>query len=63
MATALISSRVSAFFARPLYESLAARYMAPLPPAPDAAERPEPVADPVRPTAAADASADAPRQP
>jgi H+/Cl- antiporter ClcA len=35
MATALISSRVSRLFAPPLYESLAARYMAPLPqPAP-----------------------------
>jgi hypothetical protein len=35
MATALISSRVSRVFAPPLYESLAARYMAPLPqPAP-----------------------------
>jgi H+/Cl- antiporter ClcA len=35
MATALISSRVSRFFAPPLYESLAQRYMAPLPkPAP-----------------------------
>jgi H+/Cl- antiporter ClcA len=35
MATALISSRVSRLFAPPLYEALAARYMAPLPqPAP-----------------------------
>ncbi|CAG4889849.1 chloride channel protein [Paraburkholderia saeva] len=35
MATALISSRVSRFFAPPLYETLAQRYMAPLPrPAP-----------------------------
>ncbi|HXZ08478.1 MAG TPA: chloride channel protein, partial [Paraburkholderia sp.] len=35
MATALISSRVSRIFAPPLYESLAQRYMAPLPqPAP-----------------------------
>src|SRR6202012_3275968 len=35
MATALIASRVSRFFAPPLYESLAERYMAPLPqPAP-----------------------------
>ncbi|OAJ51469.1 chloride channel protein [Paraburkholderia ginsengiterrae] len=35
MATALIASRVSRLFAPPLYESLAARYMAPLPqPAP-----------------------------
>ncbi|KND59231.1 Chloride channel protein [Candidatus Burkholderia verschuerenii] len=35
MATALISSRVSRFFAPPLYEALSERYMAPLPkPAP-----------------------------
>ncbi|GAB2909896.1 chloride channel protein [Paraburkholderia jirisanensis] len=67
MATALISSKVSGFFAPPLYESLAARYMAPLPAPADAAEHPEPVADPVHANTAADASADAsgdtPRQP
>jgi H+/Cl- antiporter ClcA len=35
MATALIASRVSRFFAPPLYEALSERYMAPLPqPAP-----------------------------
>jgi hypothetical protein len=38
MATALISSRVSRFFAPPLYETLSQRYMAPppaaMPPAP-----------------------------
>ena len=31
MATALIASRVSRFFAPPLYEALSERYMAPLP--------------------------------
>jgi H+/Cl- antiporter ClcA len=47
MATALISSRVSRLFAPPLYESLATRYMAPLPhPAPaPVPEVPEPLAD------------------
>jgi hypothetical protein len=35
MATALVSSRVSAFFTPPLYETLARRYMAP--PSPPAA--------------------------
>jgi H+/Cl- antiporter ClcA len=41
MATALISSRVSGFFAPPLYESLAQRYMAPLPKPAPAAPVPE----------------------
>jgi H+/Cl- antiporter ClcA len=55
MATALISSRVSRFFAPPLYEALSERYMAhaPLPAPAPAPEVPAPLAD-------ADADADEP---
>jgi hypothetical protein len=42
MATALVSSRVARFFAPPLYETLAERYLAP--PAPVAAAQPAPAA-------------------
>jgi hypothetical protein len=47
MATALISSRVSRLFAPPLYEALAARYMAPLS---QAASAPTPEMPDVEPT-------------
>jgi hypothetical protein len=62
----LIASRVARFFAPPLYESLAQRYMAPLPqptPAPvpevPAVEVPE---EPVVGDSSAKNDADAPRQ-
>ncbi len=48
MATALISARVSRIFVPPLYETLAARYMAPLPqpaPTPKVPDVPEPLAE------------------
>jgi hypothetical protein len=59
MATALIASRVSRFFAPPLYESLAQRYMAPLPkPAPaPVPEVPEVEAPDVSDVAASEAAA------
>ncbi|PCE27934.1 chloride channel protein [Paraburkholderia acidicola] len=66
MATALISSRVSRLFAPPLYESLATRYMAPLPqPAPvPVPEVPEAlIDDEPEPAEATDAApTDTPRQ-
>ena len=66
MATALISSRVSRLFAPPLYESLATRYMAPLPqPAPaPVPEVPEAlIDDEPEPAETADAApTDTPRQ-
>ncbi|CAB3762343.1 chloride channel protein [Paraburkholderia humisilvae] len=64
MATALVSSRVSAFFTPPLYESLARRYMAPLPSAAAAAAAghhqnlPEPLEHAVSDTTDDQASAD-----
>ncbi|WP_240162852.1 chloride channel protein [Paraburkholderia sp. Cy-641] len=54
MATALIASRVSRLFAPPLYESLARRYMAPLPqpaPAPEVPEVEVPKVEVPEPTA------------
>ncbi|REE19939.1 H+/Cl- antiporter ClcA [Paraburkholderia sp. BL27I4N3] len=55
MATALISSRVSRLFAPPLYESLAARYMTPLPqPAPAPTPEVPEVEAPGRPVAQVD---------
>src|SRR6266702_830967 len=69
MATALIASRVSRFFAPPLYESLAERYMAPLPrpapaPVPEVpeVEAPEPAAEEVGGDASANEGNGAPRQ-
>jgi len=69
MATALIASRVSRFFAPPLYESLAERYRAPLPqpapaPVPEVpeVEVPGPVAEEIAGDASANDDAGAPRQ-
>ncbi|RKR42731.1 chloride channel protein [Paraburkholderia sp. BL17N1] len=70
MATALISSRVSRLFTPPLYESLAARYMTPLPqPAPAPTPEVPEVEAPGRPVAQVDgeppiddANGGAPRQ-
>jgi hypothetical protein len=69
MATALISSRVSRLFAPPLYEALAARYMAPLSQAAPAPTPEMPDVEPADPTAvqvdgepsAEDASGSAPQ--
>jgi len=58
MGTALIASRVSRFFAPPLYEALAERYMTPLPvPVPKAS--PEVPEEPEEPEEPADAEAPA----
>jgi H+/Cl- antiporter ClcA len=59
MATALISSRVSALFVPPLYEALAARYMMPLPAPAHAVEHPPPAAQTGDGGANTDPSADA----
>jgi hypothetical protein len=63
----LIASRVSRLFAPPLYESLAQRYMAPLPqpmpaPTPEVPEVPEPATEPVDGEPPAEDGADTPRQ-
>ncbi|HEY3596027.1 MAG TPA: chloride channel protein, partial [Paraburkholderia sp.] len=55
MATALVASRVSRLFTPPLYESLAARYMAPPPQPAPAPEVPEPPTEAVRNDEATDA--------
>ncbi|HEJ2440794.1 TPA: chloride channel protein [Burkholderia multivorans] len=61
MATALVSSRVARFFAPPLYETLAERYLAP--PAPAAAAQPAPAAAAATDVVAAQDAGTAPADP